>query len=109
MPRLKLYSHNKCLNDTDENLCAQFLMESWTYEPAVDFILCDHWINSGKEDACTKNYGLLNVNYIDNFFCKKCIDKLIDYYVAVFNYTKIDRMITFVNSFNLKDAHVTNR
>ena len=43
------------------------------------------------------------------FFVKRFIDKLIDSYSAVFNDTKFYRMITFVNSFNLKDAHVVDR
>ena len=43
------------------------------------------------------------------FVCKKCIDKLIDFYVAIFNGTNIDRMISFVNTFNSKHAHVDDR
>ena len=72
--------------------------------------LCKHWIQSGEEDDCVKHYGVVNVNEMDNSFARRlCISKLISMYQETFNDSKEDRMVTFLNSFNIDKVNVMER
>ena len=67
-------------------------------------------IHSGDEHNCTKYYGMLDVNNLENnFVSKKFIDMLISSYVEIFNDRKFGRMITYLKYFNLKGVNITDR
>ena len=63
-----------------------------------------HRRNAHSQDSiqCIKHYEDLVVNEMDTkFYCKTCLDMLVNYYASLFNATSVDAMVNFLDSFNM--------
>lgn len=104
------HSYNPFSNNVNDKLCTECKTMSWTVVPVVECNLRNHWLHSGDENDCVKHCGVIDCNELEGIFvCKTCIKTLIAFHKRVFNDTKVDRMMTVLNSFNIEGTDVKER
>ena len=68
----------------------------------VECCLCRSWVHSQYGIKCVKYDEQLDLNKMNtNFYCKTCLETLVNYYTSLLNDANIDGMVNFLSSFNI--------